>query len=77
MFTTKCKGCGVVFDTDSLDKHYCTVSCYRKAYAKSRYNPEECFFNDGVMCEMRNCKKCGWNPKVSEMRLMKMLEDLK
>ena len=28
------------------------------------------FAPDGaVMCEKRNCSKCGWNPKVAEARL--------
>lgn len=30
-----------------------------------------CKYNDGVSCEEkgRKCNRCGWNPKVSDMRI--------
>lgn len=37
---------------------------------KTKKLADSCRYNDGVVCVMRDhCKKCGWNPKVTEARL--------
>lgn len=28
-----------------------------------------CVHNHGIMCSIRQCEKCGWNPDVAEKRL--------
>ena len=43
--------------------------------------PDECphAAKGAVWCEVQNCEKCGWNPKVAEARLeaikQKMFEE--
>lgn len=32
-----------------------------------------CPHNDACRCEVKNCYNCGWNPKVAQMRLDKIL----
>ena len=32
------------------------------------FTEPRCVHNHGVVCETRNCGKCGWNPNVDEKR---------
>ena len=34
-----------------------------------------CPHNDGVMCSVKDCYHCGWNPRVSRYRLNKILRE--
>ena len=36
--------------------------------------PTVCPHNDACRCTERNCYKCGWNPKVAQMRMDKVLK---
>lgn len=38
----------------------------------------QCPKNEAVICsDHSKCKKCGWNPEVSEKRLAAVIEELK
>lgn len=41
-----------------------------------KVKPFECPNNDGVMCTMKNCECCGWNPTIAKMRLAKILKKM-
>lgn len=47
---------------------------YYKVDPNYRRKPYACHHNDACVCEKRECYKCGWNPKVSKMRLEKYLQ---
>lgn len=32
-----------------------------------------CPNNDGLRCDVKNCKRCGWNPIVAQKRMEKFL----
>lgn len=32
-----------------------------------------CPYNDTLRCEVKNCKRCGWNPVVAQQRIDKIL----
>lgn len=32
-----------------------------------------CPHNNALLCEVKNCKRCGWNPIVAKRRLDKIL----
>ena len=35
-----------------------------------------CPHNNGVMCDVKNCYHCGWNPIVSKIRLDKIIKGM-
>ena len=49
---------------------------YKRDEKGQRIKPFECPNNDGVMCTMKNCEYCGWNPNVEKMRLAKILKKM-
>ena len=41
-------------------------------------NPHPCPYNGGVVCvDQIGCIRCGWNPKVAEERLHRIMEEQK
>ena len=44
---------------------------WKKKVKESRKSTK-CHYNDGCECDKRDCKRCGWNPKVAKARLEKM-----
>ena len=34
-----------------------------------------CPHNDACRCAVKNCHKCGWNPKVAEARMQKTMQE--
>ena len=48
----------------------------RTKHSKERNGP--CRFNKEVECDlMKPCGKCGWNPKIEEMRKEKIRTEMK
>ena len=39
-------------------------------YKKRGYH--DCPHNEGCRCNVKNCHKCGWHPKVAEARMQKI-----
>ena len=29
---------------------------------------KSCYFNEGLICEKKNCARCGWNPVIMHQR---------
>ena len=42
-----------------------------KAKKKAQKNTD-CPYNEGLICEKKECWRCGWNPKVAEVRMARM-----
>ena len=62
-----CKNCGKEI---SGDRKYCSLRC-NKAYKQRQYyknNHLLCVHNEAVVCKLRNCQRCGWNPDVEASR---------
>lgn len=36
----------------------------------------DCPHNKELICTVKNCNRCGWNPKVAEIRLAKIKKEL-
>ena len=53
-------------------KKYCSIKCrnisssLRRGYGAR--NGKNCKYNDGVVCLIEHCERCGWNPVVEERR---------
>lgn len=41
-------------------------------YKKQEYY--DCPHNEGCRCRWKNCHKCGWNPKVADARMQKIMQ---
>ena len=53
----------------AMELEYVKVSHYKKDMS--------CPHNDALICERKNCRKCGWNPNVAKRRVEELLEKLK
>lgn len=53
----------------AMELEYVKVSHYKKDMS--------CPHNDALICERKNCGKCGWNPNVAKRRAEALLEKLK
>ena len=51
------------------NRRFCSKQCCANYFNNKRYGGEVCDFNEGVLCKQRNCRKCGWNPKVAKKRM--------
>lgn len=84
MIEYTCEVCGKVKQVKCRRDagRFCSKKCYGYAIMKGmvqRVNAKEtnaertdasCEFNpDGVICDTKNCKECGWNPDVAKARL--------
>ena len=48
-------------------------------YAKVAHYKKDmrCPHNDALICEIKNCGKCGWHPNVAKRRDEKIMKKLK
>ena len=77
MFEYTCEVCGKVKQVKCRSDigRFCSKKCYgfgrANGYVQNITQSEEpCKFNpDGVICDTKNCKECGWNPDVAKARL--------
>lgn len=62
----KCAVCGKrgMDTSNTQNKRFCSREC-KNAFNR---NDASCVYNEGVACNERKCKNCGWNPIVSSMR---------
>ena len=73
MFEYTCPMCGkvkrVAYECDV--RTYCSNLCAARArHGKTYEVGGECVFQpESVMCNLRTCGKCGWNPVVAKARL--------
>ena len=69
---------GVERDTKiERGKRYMTLQYYK---VDPNYKREQSFIcpnNPWVMCSVKNCYRCGWNPTVAEMRLEKIRKEMR
>lgn len=61
----KCVVCGkrCIDKSSTQNKRYCSKECRDKYYSAARF--QVCKYNEGVVCNKRECKNCGWNPEVA------------
>lgn len=75
-----CFVCGKIGTDRSTrqNRMFCSNNCRQKHYRRMgvgryarQYKPrptKTCVHNDEVICLMRNCSACGWNPEVEQKR---------
>lgn len=72
-----CPYCGTVFMPRSAKHQYCTSECCRRYTLEQaeRPIPEEfqCPHNNMIVCQVRRCGECGWNPVVARRRTERIL----
>ena len=77
MFEFQCEYCGKtrrVLRRHDIGK-FCSMKCYHESVKKENnivYELECVFQPESVMCNERNCDKCGWNPVVARARFAAM-----
>ena len=68
-----CLRCGSEFFKIREDHKFCSRNCsraYNQQKAKELKKADsDCPHNDGLVCTVKNCDTCGWNPKVASRRL--------
>lgn len=70
-----CIVCGAkgIDTSHSQNKMFCSLECknyhWRRTHGQGESEYERCVYNDGVMCDDPNCKRCGWNPDVTKRRM--------
>ena len=69
-----CPICGTKFIKTRSDKKCCSRKCscaYNKKFRKE--NPVKietgCQHNEALVCTMKKCGVCGWNPAVAKRRM--------
>lgn len=67
-----CRSCGCVSNkavdrSEVVELKYIKNDPDWKEKKKAQKNTD-CPYNDGLICEKKNCWRCGWNPKVAEVR---------
>lgn len=80
----KCKWCGSLFRPTRATHECCSKNCSANAYyheqiAAEKPIPKEliCPYNVAVICKSHGCDTCGWNPKVAQERLDKIVAKMK
>lgn len=69
-----CAVCGVKAIDRGVRQNakYCSQRCRNYANRKGIKIEEEalclCMHNEGVLCTIRQCEGCGWNPEVEKRR---------
>ena len=83
VLTKICPKCGIEFKTVRGHQRFCSKSCSNRGRRKEtddydhslewkqseEYGTWECPYQVNVGCLVRECSKCGWNPKVAQARL--------
>lgn len=76
-----CVGCGTTFYSER-DRKFCSTRCYKTYWQSARRKNTKsaaqwtCPMNEGVICRIRTCTSCGWNPDVSQKRLLNIKQRL-
>lgn len=64
-----CQWCGTVAISNArVEQKYCSKECKRFADSLRRKNIGSCLYNPEIICSLRNCENCGWNPEVEKKR---------
>lgn len=68
----KCKQCGKEFDGQpgEFNRVFCSGKCYHDFRRKQKQFT--CPHNEGVVCSLKRCYTCGWNPDVEKRRKEKI-----
>ena len=79
-----CLVCGATFLSSENDARYCGRRCYAidrfGSYGKPKRKPKpvkQCPHNTACQCSDMKCDRCGWNPKVAQMRSEEILKKRK
>ena len=80
LVTLTCDYCGLKFESTIKTAKYCSQNCANLKYMerKRRKKKEKgiplCRHNQWVVCEHQcSCGNCGWNPKVAQRRMDKLV----
>lgn len=53
---------------------YCSPECEKKVRDwRLGVGEGTCLYNDGVVCSIRLCHLCGWNPEIEKIRKESLL----
>ena len=79
-----CVICGKEFAKTRSDKKYCTRLCAMSSAGKAARERQkyeiadcgtDCPFNMALICYVRKCANCGWNPDVEKKRMARLKQN--
>lgn len=66
-----CKSCGCIKKGRPVQLQYIKNDPDWKKKKKSQ-KKTTCPYNEGCVCLKKDCKRCGWNPRVAKARMERM-----
>ena len=58
-----CEFCGKVFETQRN-----AACCSNRCWERARRQTWACPHNEQLVCQFKDCHRCGWNPEVEARR---------